>query len=79
VGSSRKYPTYEREANYLACSVDNNTDRKMHDIIFDEFAEQTVVAILHRREQLHRFDRVAVIENGKLVSIGKPSNVNLET
>ena len=76
MSSSRKYLT---EANYLACGIDSNTDRKMHDIIFDEFAEQTVVAILHRREQLHRFDRVAVIENGKLVSIGKSSDVNLET
>ena len=71
--------TYECEANYLACGVDNNTDRKMHDIIFDEFAEQTVVAILHRREQLHRFDCVAVIENRKFVSIGKSSDINLET
>ena len=65
--------TYECEANYLACSVDNNTDRKMHDIIFDEFAEQTVVAILHRREQLHRFDRVAVIvtlKTGSLLALG---------
>jgi ABC-type transport system involved in cytochrome bd biosynthesis fused ATPase/permease subunit len=48
-------------------------------LVFDEFAEQTIVAILHRGEQLHRFDRVAVIENGKLVGIGKPSDVNLET
>ena len=70
MSSSRKYLIYEREANHLACSVDNNTDRKMHDIIFDEFAEQTVVAILHRREQLPRFDRVAAIETGSLLSLG---------
>ena len=56
MSSSRKCLTYEHEDNYLACSVDNNTDRKVHGIIF---AEQTVVAILHRGEQLHRFDRVA--------------------
>jgi ABC-type transport system involved in cytochrome bd biosynthesis fused ATPase/permease subunit len=49
----------------------------MHDIIFDGSAEQTVVAILYRREQLHCFDRVAVIENGKLVGIRKPFDVNL--
>ena len=78
MSSSRKCLTYEHEANYLACSVDNNTDRKVRDIIFGEFAGQTVVAVLHRREQLHRFGRVVVVENGKLISIGEPSDVNLE-
>ena len=37
---------YEREANYLACSVDNNTDRKMHDIIFDQGVQQRVFSEL---------------------------------
>ena len=54
------------------------TDQKMHDLIFEHFAGQTVVAILHRREQLHRFDRVALIDAGKLVRVGRPGEVDLE-
>ncbi|KAL3421008.1 hypothetical protein PVAG01_07453 [Phlyctema vagabunda] len=59
-------------------NVDHETDKKMHDIIFNDFADQTVIAILHRREELHRFDRVALIEKGKVVSIGEPATVNLD-
>lgn len=60
-------------------SVDHETDRKMHDIIFNDFAAQTVIAILHRREELHYFDRVVVIDGGKIVSAAKPDAAVLKT
>ena len=59
-------------------SVDYETDKKMHDMIFEDFAGQTVIAILHRRDELHRFDRVVVVDQGRVVSVGKPGVVKLE-
>ncbi|KAF4634157.1 hypothetical protein G7Y89_g3952 [Cudoniella acicularis] len=59
-------------------SVDQETDRKMHDIIFEDFADQTVIAILHRREELYRFDRVVVVDRGRIVSSGKPGLARLD-
>ncbi|EKG10418.1 Putative ABC transporter protein [Macrophomina phaseolina MS6] len=56
-------------------NVDVETDKKMHEVIFNDFEGQTVIAILHRREQLHRFDRVVVMDNGRVVSVGKLSEV----
>lgn len=60
-------------------SVDVETDRKMHEILFDEFDKQTVVAILHRREHLHRFDRIVVMADGKIVSVGKHDEVVMDS
>lgn len=62
-------------ATDIESSVDVETDKKMHEVIFNDFEGQTVIAILHRREQLHRFDRVVVMDNGRVVSVGKLSEV----
>lgn len=61
----------------MICSVDNETDVKMHDIIWDELGSETVIAVLHRLEALHRFDRVIVLDQGKVAFQGKPSELDL--
>lgn len=47
----------------------------MHEVIFEDLQDRTVVAILHRREQLHRFDRVIVMADGRIVNVGKYAEV----
>jgi ATP-binding cassette subfamily C (CFTR/MRP) protein 1 len=39
----------------------------MQSIIEKEFAQQTIISILHRFKFVDRFDRVAVLKLGKLV------------
>lgn len=39
----------------------------MHKIIFEEFAEQTIVAVMHRQQELNRFDTVVELDKGRIV------------
>jgi len=44
----------------------------MQDIIATEFAGCTVVAVMHRLEHLAGYDRVALMEDGRVVECGEP-------
>ncbi|KAK6836235.1 hypothetical protein PG987_006730 [Apiospora arundinis] len=53
-------------------SVDNQTDAQMQQVIREEFRGHTVVMIAHRLSSLIDFDKVAVLDNGRLVEFGPP-------
>jgi len=53
-------------------SVDTQTDARMQEIIRDEFKDHTVIMIAHRLSSLLTFDRVVVLDDGRLVEFGKP-------
>ncbi|OBT65136.1 hypothetical protein VE03_04736 [Pseudogymnoascus sp. 23342-1-I1] len=53
-------------------SVDLQTDKFMQKIISDHFTDYTVIAVAHRLETIRNFDRIAVMENGRVVENGEP-------
>jgi ATP-binding cassette subfamily C (CFTR/MRP) protein 1 len=53
-------------------SVDYQTDFKIQQLIRDEFQEHTLISITHRQETIKEFDRVIVMENGRVVEIITP-------
>ncbi|KAK4452861.1 P-loop containing nucleoside triphosphate hydrolase protein [Podospora aff. communis PSN243] len=53
-------------------SVDEETEAVMQDVIEREFREATVISVLHRFTFIERFDRVAVMRQGKLVECDSP-------
>ncbi|KAJ4147637.1 hypothetical protein LMH87_002148 [Akanthomyces muscarius] len=53
-------------------SVDAATDKRMQDIIAQEFKHYTVIMISHRLETVLRFDKVVVLDSGRVVEQGVP-------
>ncbi|KAJ5698780.1 hypothetical protein N7462_000785 [Penicillium macrosclerotiorum] len=53
-------------------SVDWETENTMQTIIEQEFASQTVVSVIHRLRYIERYDRVALLKQGRLVEYDSP-------
>lgn len=54
-------------------SVDSETERKMMDIIIEEFANDTIIMVSHRLDVVTElFDRVLVMQSGVLKESGNP-------
>lgn len=56
----------------FSSGMDHNTDREMQKIIWDEFADYTVVMVSHRLEMAVDLDRVIMMEAGRIVEMGRP-------
>ncbi|KAF3903663.1 hypothetical protein AA313_de0206900 [Arthrobotrys entomopaga] len=56
-------------------SVDKDTDEMMQRIIREEMKDRTIIAVAHRLQTILDFDRVAVMENGKIVEVGNPQEL----
>lgn len=54
-------------------SVDPQTESIMQKVIDTEFGDRTVISIIHQYTYIDRFDRIAVLQNGKLIECDKPS------
>lgn len=57
------------------CSVDIETDAKVQKLIRSEFQDYTIIMIAHRLSSLIDFDRVAVLDGGRLVEFGSPAEL----
>jgi ABC-type multidrug transport system fused ATPase/permease subunit len=44
----------------------------MQEVIEQEFANQTVIAVVHRFTYINRFNRVVLMEHGELVECDSP-------
>lgn len=53
-------------------SVDHETESIMQNVIETDFAEQTVIAIVHRFRFIDRVDRVVLLNHGDLVECDTP-------
>ncbi|KAJ6187634.1 hypothetical protein N7519_002542 [Penicillium mononematosum] len=53
-------------------SVDSETDALMQTVIRTHFKDQTVIAIAHKLHTVLDFDKVALLENGKIVEFDTP-------
>lgn len=52
--------------------MDRVTDKLMQRIIREEFKDHTIIAIAHRLDTILDFDRIAVLDAGKLVEFDSP-------
>lgn len=53
-------------------SIDARTEEAIQRLIRRKFAAHTVVAVAHRLETIMDFDRVVVMDRGRVVEMGKP-------
>ena len=57
----------------VSSNVDQDTERAMQDIIRAEFEHFTILAVSHRLNMIMDFDRVIVLDDGKIVETGNPA------
>jgi ABC-type multidrug transport system fused ATPase/permease subunit len=65
----------ERGEGADCCSVDEATERKIHDLTVEMLKEKTVVSVLHRLETAVKYDKILVLDEGKVLDFGTPSEV----
>lgn len=53
-------------------SVDHEAEEIMQQVIETEFAEQTVLSVVHRLRYIDRYDKVAVMQNGNIAEYDGP-------
>jgi ATP-binding cassette subfamily C protein CydC len=51
--------------------LDRVTEQQVMDILYDLTAHHTMLLITHRPVDLHRMDRIAILENGRVVEEGR--------
>lgn len=51
-------------------SVDSTNERKIHDNIFKEFKDKTIISSIHRLHLLNKFDYIYMFDKGKIVGQG---------
>ena len=59
----------------MTSSVDALTEQKMVSVIREEFAQSTVLAVAHRLNTIRDFDKVVVMDKGRIVEMGSPSDL----
>ena len=57
------------------CSVDEATERKIHDLTVDMLREKTVVSVLHRLETAVKYDKILVLDDGRVLDFGSADEV----
>jgi len=58
-------------ADECSANVDERSDAAVHDVLLQEL-DATVLVISHRLQLARRFDRVVVLDNGRVVECGRP-------
>lgn len=53
-------------------SVDAHTDALMQRVLREAFADRTIIAVAHRLDMILDFDRVVVMDKGRIVEVGPP-------
>lgn len=56
-------------------SIDVDTDRVIQNIIREDFAGYTIIAVAHRLETILDFDWIAVMDQGEMVEYDRPSQL----
>jgi ATP-binding cassette, subfamily C (CFTR/MRP), member 1 len=56
-------------------NIDMRTDEMVQEVIRKAFSESTVITIAHRLNTIIDYDKIIVMDTGKVVEIGKPVNL----
>ncbi len=56
-------------------SVDSLNEMKIHDALFKEFKNKTIISSIHRLHLLSKFDYIYMFDNGKIVAEGTLSEI----
>jgi len=59
----------------VSSKVDRETEILMMQVLMQEFAAYTVIAVAHRLETIRDFDKVVVMESGGIVEDGHPDEL----
>ncbi|KAL4880341.1 P-loop containing nucleoside triphosphate hydrolase protein [Aspergillus karnatakaensis] len=59
----------------VASSLDDQTKKIINGLLETHFAEWTVISIIHQLDTAREFDKVAVMDRGRLVEFDKPGNL----
>jgi ATP-binding cassette, subfamily C (CFTR/MRP), member 1 len=59
----------------VSSSVDGETERVMQRIIMEEFGNYTIIMVAHHLDMVMDYDRVLVIERGRVIEQGKPRSL----
>lgn len=51
-------------------SVDSINEKKIHENIFTEFADKTIISSIHRLHLLNKFDYIYIFDSGQIVASG---------
>lgn len=62
----------------VSTSIDIETEARIMRLIRGKLQKKTLLSILHRLETALDYDRVLIMEQGKLIHSGPPSEVVLE-
>lgn len=57
-------------------SIDEKTDRLLQRVIEEEFKNSTIIAIAHRIETLRLYDRIVIMDNGKVIDSCTPGELS---
>ena len=58
--------------NHFIRSVDSKTDELMQRIIRERFSTHTIIAVAHKLDSILDFDKVALLDDGKIVEFDAP-------
>lgn len=66
-----------RDPRILVCdeatsAVDQDTDRAVQQTLLEEFQDRTVICIAHRLQTIIRYDRICIIDQGRIVDFQSP-------
>ncbi|OBT89356.1 hypothetical protein VE02_01426 [Pseudogymnoascus sp. 03VT05] len=56
-------------------NVDIDTDKAMQKIIREDFGHKTILVVAHRLDTILDFDRIVVLDRGKIIEDGSPSEL----
>ncbi|KAI1736568.1 putative ATP-binding cassette transporter [Xylaria scruposa] len=56
-------------------SIDVATEKKIMDLIVDKLQGKTIISVLHRLETALEYNRIVVLENGRVAHFGTPTEV----
>lgn len=60
------------QANSPRSSVDTRTDEIMQRIIRENFSNHTIITVAHKLETILDYDRVIVLDAGRIIESGNP-------
>lgn len=69
-----KIKSKPRPASLIAflSSIDPKTDEIMQRVVREKFCNHTILAVAHKLDTILDFDRIVVLDGGRIVEVGEP-------